>query len=134
MCHHVDERKIEAGGHLGTWTVAACRSAPERSPSPRGHWRAALRYVRIVIGEGLRLSLGGIGFRLLGTIALARLMRSLLFEVSPNDPITFTGVVALLVPWLSAPATFPRIVRHTAIRWSFSVVTEIKHTGQFFHG
>ena len=26
--------------------------------------------VRIVIGEGLRLSLGGIGFRLLGTIAL----------------------------------------------------------------
>jgi len=52
--------------------------------------------VRIVIGEGLRLSLGGIGFRLLGTIALARLMRSLLFEVSPNDPITFTGVVALL--------------------------------------
>jgi hypothetical protein len=79
--------------------------------------------VRIVIGEGLRLSLGGIGFRLLGTIALARLMRSLLFEVSPNDPITFTGVVALLVPWLSAPATFPRIVRHTAIRWSFSVVT-----------
>jgi putative ABC transport system permease protein len=52
--------------------------------------------VGMVVGEGLRLSLVGIGFGLIGTIALARLLRSLLFEVSPNDPLTFTGVVALL--------------------------------------
>jgi putative ABC transport system permease protein len=59
-----------------------------------GGQRASI--VRMVIGEGLRLSLGGIGVGLLGTLALTRLMRSLLFEVSPNDPMTFTGVVALL--------------------------------------
>lgn len=54
------------------------------------------RIVRMVIGEGLRLSLAGIGLGLLGTIALSGLLRSLLFEVSPNDPVTFSGVVALL--------------------------------------
>jgi putative ABC transport system permease protein len=38
----------------------------------------------------------GIGIGLLGTIVLARVLRSLLFEVSPNDPMTLTGVVTLL--------------------------------------
>jgi predicted permease len=52
--------------------------------------------VRMVVGEGLRLSLTGIGFGLLGAIALTRLLRSLLFEVNPNDPITFSGVVTVL--------------------------------------
>jgi len=52
--------------------------------------------IRMVVGEGLRLSLMGIGIGLLGTIALARVLRSLLFEVSPNDPMTLTGMVTLL--------------------------------------
>jgi putative ABC transport system permease protein len=52
--------------------------------------------VRMVIGEGLRLSLAGIGFGVLGAMALGRLMRSLLFEVSPTDPLIFGGVVILL--------------------------------------
>ena len=52
--------------------------------------------IRMVVGEGLRLSLVGIGVGLLGTVALARVLRSLLFEVSPNDPMTLTGVVTLL--------------------------------------
>jgi predicted permease len=53
--------------------------------------------VRLVVGEGLRLSIAGIGLGLLGTIVLTRLMRSLLFEVSPNDPLTFAGVTILLL-------------------------------------
>lgn len=52
--------------------------------------------IRMVVGEGLRLSLVGIGVGLVGTIALAWALRSLLFEVSPNDPMTLTGVVTLL--------------------------------------
>ena len=52
--------------------------------------------IRMVVGEGLRLSLVGIGIGLLGTIALARVLRSLLFEVSPNDPVTLSSVVAFL--------------------------------------
>jgi predicted lysophospholipase L1 biosynthesis ABC-type transport system permease subunit len=53
--------------------------------------------VRLVVGECLRLSIAGIGLGLLGTIVLTRLMRSLLFEVSPNDPLTFAGVTILLL-------------------------------------
>jgi putative ABC transport system permease protein len=52
--------------------------------------------IRMVVGEGLRLSLMGISIGLLGTIALARVLRGLLFEVSPNDPITFGAVVTVL--------------------------------------
>ena len=51
----------------------------------------------MVIGEGLRLSVAGIFLGLACTLALARLMRSLLFEVSPNDPLTFSGVAILLL-------------------------------------
>ncbi len=51
----------------------------------------------MVIGEGIRLSVAGILLGLAGTLALTRLMRSLLFEVSPNDPLTFSGVAILLL-------------------------------------
>jgi putative ABC transport system permease protein len=51
----------------------------------------------MVIGEGLRLSVAGILLGLACTLALTRLMRSLLFEVSPSDPLTFSGVAILLL-------------------------------------
>jgi len=51
----------------------------------------------MVIGEGIRLSGAGIGLGLLSALALARLMRSLLYEVSPTDPLTLgSGTVMLL--------------------------------------
>jgi len=53
--------------------------------------------VRLIVGEGIRLSAAGIVLGLLGTMALTRLMRSLLFEVNPNDPVTFAGVAILLL-------------------------------------
>jgi len=59
-----------------------------------GGQRAAI--IRMVVGEGLRLCLIGIGVGLLGAIALARGLRGLLFEVSPADPATLTAVVTLL--------------------------------------
>jgi putative ABC transport system permease protein len=52
---------------------------------------------QLVIGEGVRLSLVGIAAGLAGTIVLTRLMRSLLFEVSPNDPATLLSVTLLLL-------------------------------------
>ena len=52
---------------------------------------------RLVIGEGVRLSLFGIAAGLAGTIVLTRLMRSLLFEVSPTDPATLFSVALLLL-------------------------------------
>jgi ABC-type antimicrobial peptide transport system permease subunit len=52
---------------------------------------------RLVIGDGVRLSLLGIAVGLVGTITLTRLMRSLLFEVSPTDPATLFSVALLLL-------------------------------------
>jgi len=53
--------------------------------------------VRLIVGEGIRLSITGILLGLLGTMILTRLMRSLLFEVSPNDALTLAGVALLLL-------------------------------------
>src|SRR6266571_2921103 len=62
----------------------------------------------LVVGQGLRLTVVGIALGLLGALALTRLMRSLLFEVSPQDPSTFVAgaafllVVGLLASYLPA--------------------------------
>jgi putative ABC transport system permease protein len=53
--------------------------------------------VHLIIGEGIRLSVSGIVAGLLGTAIVTRLMRSLLFEVSPTDPATLVTVALLLV-------------------------------------
>jgi putative ABC transport system permease protein len=52
--------------------------------------------VRMVLREGLLLVGAGIGMGLVGSLALTRVIRTLLFEVGPGDPITL-GAVALLL-------------------------------------
>jgi putative ABC transport system permease protein len=49
----------------------------------------------LVIGNGLRLALGGILVGLVAAFALTRLMASLLFQTSATDPITFIGSAAI---------------------------------------
>jgi putative ABC transport system permease protein len=62
----------------------------------------------LIIGQGLRLVLMGIGVGILAGLALTRVLRSLLYEVAPIDPITFAAVslllviIALLACWLPA--------------------------------
>ena len=52
--------------------------------------------LRLIAGEGVRLIvLGGI-LGLGASLATAQLLRSLLFQVSPHDPIIYCGVVVLL--------------------------------------
>ncbi len=64
--------------------------------------------LRLVIGEGTRLILAGVGLGLLASFALTRLLSRLLFEVSATDPLTFGAValllagIALLACWLPA--------------------------------
>jgi putative ABC transport system permease protein len=53
--------------------------------------------LRLVVGQGLRLTLAGIFGGLAGAFALTRWMTELLFGVTPTDPLTYFGVVALLV-------------------------------------
>ena len=52
--------------------------------------------MRFVVGEGMRLSVAGIGLGLIGAVALTRLIKNLLFGVTPTDPVTFCIVTLLL--------------------------------------
>jgi putative ABC transport system permease protein len=49
---------------------------------------------RMILRQGLLLSLAGVVLGLIGALGLARLLQSLLYDVSASDPLTF-GVVAL---------------------------------------
>jgi putative ABC transport system permease protein len=62
---------------------------------------------RIVVGEGLRLALAGVGLGILGALALTRLLRSFLFGVSAYDPLTFVGVAFVLTFVAVAASFFP---------------------------
>lgn len=52
--------------------------------------------LRLVVRQGLTLTLIGVGLGLAGAFATTRLMNSLLFEVTAQDPLTFAVVTAAL--------------------------------------
>jgi putative ABC transport system permease protein len=62
----------------------------------------------MVLRQGMRLAVIGIVLGVAGAFALTRLLRSLLYEISPADPLSFTAVpillasVTLLACWLPA--------------------------------
>lgn len=51
---------------------------------------------RSIVGEALALAAIGVVLGLVGAVAGAQLMQRLLFEISPNDPVTLGGVALLL--------------------------------------
>ena len=52
--------------------------------------------VKLVMRQGMKLVAVGVVLGLLGSVALTRVMSSLLFEVTPKDPLTFVVVPVLL--------------------------------------
>ena len=58
---------------------------------------AASDVLRLVIGQGMWTTVIGVAIGITASLALARMMRSLLFGVSATDPLTLAGVVLLLV-------------------------------------
>ncbi len=53
--------------------------------------------LRLVVGEGLRLAVAGVAIGIPIAFVLAGSLRALLFEVSPNDPLTYAAVALLLL-------------------------------------
>ncbi len=52
--------------------------------------------LRLIVGEGMVLALAGVGFGLVGGLALTRFVSTLLYNVQPTDPLTFITVSILL--------------------------------------
>jgi predicted permease len=57
----------------------------------------AIDVLRLVVGRGLLLTLIGVALGVAGSLALTRVLASLLYQVSPGDPVILAGVAALLV-------------------------------------
>src|SRR4051812_43995587 len=70
--------------------------------------------IGLVMKEGLRLSVVGLVVGLGLSFAATRLMRRLLFEVSPSDPLLYSGV-ALFICTIAALACFVPALRATRI-------------------
>lgn len=68
----------------------------------------------LVVGQGVRISLVGVGIGIVAALALTQLLTSLLFGVTPRDPLTFGGV-ALLVVAVAMLGSFPRAVLQASI-------------------
>jgi len=78
--------------------------------------------LELVVGQGMRLVLAGVGIGLIGAFSLTRLLRGLLFGVGPMDPVTFAAtplllaIAALLACWLPA-ARASRVDPMEALRY-----------------
>jgi predicted permease len=63
---------------------------------------------RLIIGQGLRLSVIGIALGLIASFVLTRVMIGMLVDVQPTDPYTFAAIaalfvlIALIASWLPA--------------------------------
>ncbi len=53
--------------------------------------------LRMILGQGLRTIFIGVAIGIAASLLLTRTMESLLFDVTPTDPLTFAGVTLLLV-------------------------------------
>jgi putative ABC transport system permease protein len=53
--------------------------------------------LRIVIRNGMFMAGAGVAVGLVGALALTRLMRNMLFQITPTDPVTYSAVSIILV-------------------------------------
>jgi ABC-type antimicrobial peptide transport system permease subunit len=70
--------------------------------------------LRLVVAQGLRLTLMGVALGLVASFAVTRLVTSLLYSVSPTDVVTFT-VVPLVLAGAALAASYLPALRATRI-------------------
>jgi putative ABC transport system permease protein len=66
-----------------------------------------LQIMGLIIGRGLRLSIAGAVIGTAGGLALTRYLKSLLYGVTPHDPITLVAGFALVIVVALGAAYFP---------------------------
>jgi putative ABC transport system permease protein len=69
----------------------------------------AVRVMRDVIRDGLAVSVGGVGIGLAVALATTQVVKSLLFGVTPRDPVTLLTAPALLVAFTLLASAVPAI-------------------------
>ena len=97
-------------GMIGVYGVMSCRMRWQlRELAVRQALGAQRKdIVRHVLRQALAMIVPGVCLGLLGSIALSRLLSSMLYEIHANDPSTFAAVstslvaVALLACWIPA--------------------------------
>ena len=53
--------------------------------------------LRLILGQSMKLTLGGAALGLAGALVSSRVLESMLYGVTATDPVTFTAVSALLM-------------------------------------
>jgi putative ABC transport system permease protein len=68
--------------------------------------------VLLIIGQSLKVTLGGVAVGLMGAVAITRFLAGLLFEVQPNDPLVF-ALISVALTVVSVVACFAPARRAT---------------------
>lgn len=79
--------------------------------------------LRLVMGRGMALAIPGVMIGLLGSLAFTRMMRGLLFGISPIDPLTF-AVIPVLLALVALLASYIPAQRATRVDPTVSLHSE----------
>jgi predicted permease len=63
--------------------------------------------LRLVVGQGVRLAVLGVGIGLVVALGASRVMQSLLYDTSPREPLVTLAVAALLLTIAAAASSVP---------------------------
>jgi ABC-type lipoprotein release transport system permease subunit len=61
----------------------------------------------LAVSQGMRLAMTGLALGVAAAFGVVRLMKSLLFDIAPTDPITFLWVPALLTTVAAVACLIP---------------------------
>ena len=84
--------------------------------------------LKMTVGQGLRLVLTGVAIGLAAAFVLTRVMATLLFGVSPTDPLTFIGILLVLSGVAVLASYIPRCAPRESIRCLRCVTNKVRVT------